>query len=92
MQATTKTVRKLVRGLYGKSFGYAGSYTDMAKDGSRLVAFRLHNVAEADALAESLQVALFAAGYTNKVKRTSSEGNSMRRAWGGEYVRVRAVL
>jgi hypothetical protein len=100
MLATTKIVRKFARAINGGGFGYAGTYTDKAvKDtevednGIRLLAFRLHDKAAADKLAQGLREALFLAGFENyKVKRTSSEGDSMRRNWGGEYVRVKALL
>lgn len=99
MLATTKLVRKFARSINGGGFGYAGAYTDRGQrvsrthdDGMRHVAFRLHDKAAADRLARELEVALFLAGYTNKVKRTSSEGDAMRRNWGGEYVRVKALL
>ncbi len=100
MFANTKTVRKFARSINGGGFGYAGTYTDVAKginglrgdDGMRYVAFRLYDKAAADKLAKELEVMLFVAGYTNKVKRTSSDCNMQLRVGGGEYVRVKALL
>ena len=97
MLATTKTVRKFARGIYGKTFDT--TWTDMSKrvsfakdNGVRYVAFRLFNKADADRLAENLQLTLFAAGYTNKVRRTTVDSDWMTRNIGGEYVRVKALL
>lgn len=94
MLATTKLVRKFAR-FYngGEGWGYGGTYTDRCKrdKGLRHVTFRLHNKAQADKLAEELQFALFTTGYTNKVKRTRSNGKEYRSV-GGEYVRVIATL
>lgn len=99
MLANTKTVRKFARFINGGGFGYAGTYTDKAvKDtnkadnGVRLLAFRLYNATEADRLAKELEVMLFASGYKNKVKRTTSESDWQRRVGGGEYVRVKALV
>ena len=94
MLATTKIVRLFARFINMKSFGYAGSFTDKCKQDHSLrhVAFRLYSKAEADALAKELETMLFLAGYTNKVKRTSSECNWQLRVGGGEYVRVKALL
>jgi len=94
MLATTKIVRQFARSINGRSFGYAGSFTDKSKqdDGLRHVAFRLFSKREADKLAKELEVMLFVAGYTNKVKRTSSDCNWQLRVGGGEYVRVKALL
>ena len=94
MLANTKQVREFAR-FYnnGKGWGYSGSFTDKSKrdEGLRHVAFRLYNKARADKLAADLEFALFAAGYTNKVVRTSSSGKEYR-SYGGEYVRVIATL
>jgi len=57
----------------------------------RNVAFRFWDSAEADKAAEQLRVMLFAAGYTNVVKRTSKSSNYYERTSGGEYVRVIAA-
>ncbi len=94
MFATTKIVRKFARYYNGGlGFGYGGTFTDKCKrdEGLRHVAFRLYNKEAADKLAADLEFALFAAGYTNKVKRTSSNGKEYR-SYGGEYVRVVALL
>lgn len=94
MLANTKLVRELAR-FYnnGNGFGYGGTFTDKSKrdESLRHVAFRFYSKARADKLAADLEFALFAAGYTNKVKRTSSNGKEYR-SYGGEYVRVVATL
>jgi hypothetical protein len=94
MLATTKIVRKFARSINGRGFGYAGTFTDKNKQnkGLRHVTFRLYNKVEADRLALELGTMLFLAGYTNKVKRTSSERDIRFRTWGGEYVRLQAVI
>ena len=94
MLATTKIVRKFARSINGRGFGYAGTFTDKNKQnkGLRHVTFRLYDKAEADRLARELETMLFLAGYTNKVKRTSSERDIRFRTWGGEYVRLQAVI
>ena len=94
MLATTKIVRLFARFIYTKSFGYAGSFTDKCKQDHSLrhVAFRLYSRAEADKLAKELEVMLFVAGYTNKVKRTSCDCDVQLRVGGGEYVRVKELL
>jgi hypothetical protein len=94
MLATTKLIRKFARAINGKGFGYAGTFTDKCKrdEGLRHVTFRLYDKAEADTLAKELEAMLFIAGYTNKVKRTSSERDIRFRTWGGEYVRLVAAV
>ena len=94
MLATTKIVRKFARSINGRGFGYAGTFTDKNKQnkGLRHLTFRLYDKAEADRLARELETMLFLAGYTNKVKRTSSERDIRFRTWGGEYVRLQAVI
>jgi len=94
MLATTKIVRKFARSINGRGFGYAGTFTDKNKQnkGLRQLTFRLYNKSEADRLARELETMLFLAGYTNKVKRTSSERDIRFRTWGGEYVRLQAVI
>ena len=57
----------------------------------RNMAFRFWDSAEADKVAEQLTVILFAAGYTNVVKRTSKQSDYMSRTSGGEYVRIIAA-
>jgi hypothetical protein len=94
MLATTTMVRQFARAINGKGFGYAGTFTDKCKQnkGLRHLAFRLYSKAEADKLAKELEVMLFVAGYTNKVKRTTSDCDVQLRVGGGEYVRVKALL
>ena len=94
MLANTKIVRKFARFINGEGFGYCGTFTDKCKrdENLRHVAFRLYSKAEADKLAKELEAMLFVAGYTNKVKRTSTDSDWRTRCGGGEYVRVKALL
>ena len=94
MFATTKIVRQFARSINGQGFGYARTFTDKSKqdDSLRHVSFRFFSKREADKLAKELETMLFVAGYTNKVKRTSSDCNMQLRVGGGEYVRVKALL
>jgi len=95
MQATTKQIRALVRSLVavqtGSSWGSA-TWTDKCKskitDVSNLrnITFRLCED-EVTALAK-LKKAMFALGYTNKIKVTHSEQDYMRRIGGGTYLRI----
>jgi hypothetical protein len=91
--ANTKVVRMLGRDINGKGFGYAGCFTDKRTndENMRQVTFRLYNKAEADKLAKKLKRALSAAGYTNEITRTSVVGQATQ-SYGGEYVRVKAVI
>ena len=94
MLATTKQVRNFARSINGGGFGYAGTFTDKCKtdEAVRYVAFRLHTKEAADKLAVELKALLFIAGFENyKVRRTSSKGLEYR-SYGGEYVRVKALL
>ena len=98
MLATTTQVRNFARSINGTGFGYGGSYTDKVvkeegKDnGERYMAFRLYSKEAADKLAVELKALLFIAGFENyKVRRTSSSGKEYR-SYGGEYVRVKALL
>ena len=90
MFANTKIVRKFARYINNKGFGYAGTFTDKCKrnEGLRHVAFRLYSKVEADKLAKELEVMLFVAGYTNKVKVTTSKYNEMGRCGGNTYLRI----
>ena len=102
MQATTKLVRELAKIVHGYNWAdylRKNTWTDKGQrvsttkdNGTRYVAFRLNSAADADRLAEGLQFALFAAGYTNTVKRTSKAADWTSRSDGGEYVRVKAVM
>lgn len=58
----------------------------------RLLSFRFVDATEADTVAQKLQAALTAQGYTNTVKRTSVESNFMTKTEGGEYIRVRVLF
>ena len=98
MLATTKIVRRLARAINGGGFE-GDTWTDRGQrvsrtqdDGVRHVAFRLFDAEAADRLAENLEFALFAAGYANKVSRTTVRSDWMTRTAGGEYVRVKALI
>lgn len=95
MLANVNTVKQFVKSvanMQAQSY-YRRIWQDKNKRDNTLrnVAFRFGDATEANKVAEQLTIMLFAAGYTNKVKRTSSESNWATRTSGGEYVRVIAA-
>jgi hypothetical protein len=96
MLANVKTVKQFVKSVADmQSTGWERRiWQDRNKRDATLrnVAFRFWDSAEADAVAEQLTVMLFAAGYTNKVKRTSKQTDYISRTSGGEYVRVISAM
>jgi hypothetical protein len=67
-------------------------WSDKAKDATkRNLAFKFYDKAEADVVANKLQAALQAQGFTNTVKRTTSEANVYVYKSGAEYVRVQTL-
>ncbi len=95
MLANVKTVKQFVKSVADMSSNgwQRRIWQDKNKRDKTLrnVAFRFFDDAEADKVAEQLTVMLFAAGYTNVVKRTSVDSDWMTRTEGGEYVRVIAA-
>lgn len=95
MLANVHTVKQIVKSAADmRSDGYNRRiWQDRNKKDATLrnVAFRFFDSDEADKVAELLTVALFAAGYTNVVKRTSKASDYYERTAGGEYVRVIAA-
>ena len=90
MFASTKLVRKIVRSINnGAVYGY--SYTDKCKrvENLRNVTFFI-DANKAENVKEKLQLALFVAGYTNKVKVTTSKeySNGLLRGGGVTYLRI----
>lgn len=90
MFASTKLVRKIVRSINnGAVYGY--SYTDKCKrvENLRNVTFFI-DANKAENVKEKLQLALFVAGYTNKVKVTTSKeySNGFLRGGGITYLRI----
>ena len=84
----TKLVRKLVRSIAGDSI-YAHSYTDINVTNSDLrnVTFFVYEH-KAKEIATELQALLALAGFTNKVKVTTSKYNEMGRCGGNTYLRI----
>ena len=84
----TKLVRKLVRSIAGDSI-YAHSYTDinLTNNDLRNVTFFVYEH-KAKEIATELQALFALAGYTNKVKVTTSEYNDMGRCGGNTYLRI----
>ena len=84
----TKLVRKLVRNIAGDSI-YGKSYTDINLTDSYLrnVTFFVYEH-KAKEIATELQALFALAGYTNKVKVTTSKYNEMGRCGGNTYLRI----
>ncbi len=90
MFASTKLVRKIVRSIAnGAVYNY--SYTDKTKQDNNLrhVSFFI-DYNKAEDVKAKLQLALFVAGYTNKVKVTTSKeySNGFLRGGGVTYLRI----
>lgn len=67
-------------------------WCDKAVDPARRnLAFKFVGAKEAAVAAEVLRGVLTVNGYTNTVKVTHVEGDSTRRLWGGDYVRVQVL-
>jgi hypothetical protein len=95
MLANVKTVKQFVKSVADmQGNGWERRiWQDKNKRDTTLrnVAFRFFNKAEADSVAEQITLILFAAGYTNVVKRTSKQSDYYARSSGGEYVRIIAA-
>ena len=92
MFASTKLVRKIVRSINnGAVYGY--SYTDKCKrvENLRNVTFFIDEH-KAEDVKEKLQLALFVAGFTNKVKVTTSKYNTLARIGGNTYLRINSCV
>jgi hypothetical protein len=90
MFATTKLVRKIVRSINnGSVYGY--SYTDKCKrvENLRNVTFFI-DAHKAEQVKRQLQYTLFALGYENAVKVTTSKEHSSGfvRGGGNTYLRI----
>ena len=90
MFASTKLVRKFVRSI-AKDAIYNYSYTDKTKEDNNLrhVSFFIYEDKAEDVKAK-VQLALFVAGYTNKVKVTTSKeySSGFVRGGGVTYLRI----
>ena len=85
---STKLVRKIVRNIAnGAVYNY--SYTDKTKEDNNLrhVSFFIYEH-EAEAVAKELRVLLALAGFTNKVKVTTSSYDVLGRCGGNTYLRI----
>ena len=98
MLANVKTVKQFVNGLTNmQSDGYNRRiWQDKNKRDNTLrnLGFRFFNGNEAAKVAEQLTVALFTAGYTNKVKLTDThrlKRDMWSRTYDSYYVRVIAL-
>ena len=90
MFASTKLVRKIVRSIARDAI-YNYSYTDKTKADNNLrhVSFFIDS-SKAEDVKENLELALFVAGYTNKVKVTTSKeySSGFVRGGGVTYLRI----
>ena len=84
----TKLVRKLVRSIAKDSI-YGTSYTDINVTNKNLrnVTFFI-DYYKAEAIATELRTLLTLAGFTNKVKVTTSKENTFLRCGGNTYLRI----
>lgn len=87
-QINTKLVRKLVRSIAKDSI-YGTSYTDINVTNKNLrnVTFFI-DYSKAEAIATELRTVLTLAGFTNKVKVTTSKENTFLRCGGNTYLRI----
>lgn len=87
-QINTKLVRKLVRSIAKDSI-YGTSYTDInvTNNNLRNVTFFI-DYSKAEAIATELRTVLTLAGFTNKVKVTTSKENTFLRCGGNTYLRI----
>jgi hypothetical protein len=87
-QINTKLVRKLVRSIAKDSI-YGTSYTDIniTNKNLRNVTFFI-DYSKAEAIATELRTVLTLAGFTNKVKVTTSKENTFLRCGGNTYLRI----
>lgn len=88
MLATTKQVRNIVRSIAGASL-YGNSYTDITKANNNLrnVTFFI-DAHKAETVKERVALALFAAGFKNVVKVTTSKQHEFLRCGGNTYLRI----
>lgn len=96
MLANKKFVKDTMYGMVPEHFKKAGMdrlyWCDAAKDTTRRnLAFKFYTAQEAAVAAEVLRGVLTVNGYTNTVKVTHVDGDSTRRLWGGDYVRVQVL-
>jgi hypothetical protein len=95
MQATVKTVRKIVHSLCNLEGSplYRRQWADRARDPAvRNMAFRFWSKEEADRVARELEQRLAQAGYTNPVRRTDVAASWQAHTEGGHYVRLQALV
>jgi hypothetical protein len=87
-QINTKLVRKLVRSIAKDSI-YGTSYTDINVTNKNLrnVTFFI-DYSKAEAIATELRTLLTLAGFSNKVKVTTSKENTFLRCGGNTYLRI----
>ena len=82
--ANTKTVRKIVNSI----LGHSAAYTDRGANGTRLLAWQCGSVDAATV--KHIQDIFTLAGFTNRIKVTQSEYNTLARGGGWTYLRINA--
>jgi hypothetical protein len=85
MLADTKLVRKMVNTIVGVS----AKYTDKGANNTRLLAWEIGST-NANKIEKEVKELFALAGFTNKVKVTTSEIDSWNRSGGNTFLRINA--
>jgi hypothetical protein len=85
MLADTKLVRKMVNTIVGVS----AKYTDKGANNTRLLAWEIGST-NANKFEKEVKDLFALAGFTNKVKVTTSEIDSWNRSGGNTFLRINA--
>ena len=97
MLANKKFVKDTMYGMVPEHFKAPGMdrlyWCDKAADSTkRNLSFKFGDPVKAEVAAEVLRGVLTVNGYENKVRVTHTDGDSTRRLWGGDYVRVQVLM
>jgi len=97
MLANKRFVKDTMYGMVPEHFKAPGwdrrYWCDKAADPARRnLAFKFGSAEQAELAAEVLRGVLKVAGYANTVRVTHTDMDSIRRFWGGHYVRVQVLM